>query len=150
MRETAAEMDTRSRNSKQFDKNLGYSSTYSKSFYNPRKTQGGIGRPLTASLDMANRRKSKRYRGKKGVSIGKSLRPMNRKSKQTPGPGSYNLREKFSSGRAVAWKPRKKYLKLEDLVVTPGPAAYKVKSTIPQMQDYEKKRMEDMGMKIGY
>lgn len=125
----------------------GYSNTYSKSFYHAKENKR-VNRPLTSSVDFADRRKSKRYRGKKGkpdaiiflvpncfkgVSIGKSLRPLQRQAKSTPGPGSYNLREKFASGRAVAWKPRKAYLKIEDLIATPGPAAYKIKSTVPQM-----------------
>lgn len=45
-------------------KNLGYSSTYSKSFYNAKN--GKKARPMTASVDFGAQRRNKRYRGKKG------------------------------------------------------------------------------------
>ena len=74
------------------------------------------------------------------------MRPLQKRPRITPGPGSYNLRQEFGSGQAVVWKPKKQYLRIEDLVVMPGPGTYDIKSTIPQMQDYEKVKMENRGL----
>ena len=80
----------------------------------------------------------------------KDRRPLQKQIQLGPGPGSYNLIEKFGSNRAVIWKPERKYLKLENLITYPGPTSYNIKSTVPHLQDYEKKSMEDRGIKVGY
>jgi Sperm-tail PG-rich repeat len=65
-----------------------------------------------------------------------------------PGPGSYNLRGEISNGKAVAWKPKRNMLRIDDLMVKPGPGSYNIQSTVPQIQDYEKKRLEERGIKL--
>lgn len=95
----------------------------------------------------SNQRKKKKQ---PGASFSTSVRPFMRKSKSvTPGPGQYDLREGIGSKRAVNWgKPKRSSLeKISNEIFQElgdvGPTSYNIKSTFPQVQDWERWKLEN-------
>ena len=88
----------------------------------------------------------------KGASMTTSQRPMMKANKKKrPGPGSYNLRGELGNGNAVAWgKPQRAdiielKLKMLQNYGDVGPGSYNLISTIPQLQDWERFKIQNGG-----
>lgn len=85
-----------------------------------------------------------------GASFGKSTRPcLKRQKKKVPGPADYNLRKSLGNGCAVNWGKPKNYdienlsKKIYQEFGDVGPCTYDLKPTFPQVQDWERWKLEN-------
>ena len=104
---------------------------------------------------MKTQKMRKKIKGKKGskngISIGKSKRPFLRKKRhKNPGVGDYTIDRSLGNGNAVGWgKPkRKEFLELKMKLLKQfgevGPGTYDLKPTFPQLQDWERRKLESL------
>lgn len=95
-------------------------------------------------------RQKRNKRKQPGASFGNAVRPiMKKRKKPTPGPGEYDIRGSIGNGPAVGWGKMKMsdLEKLQEKILQEfgnvGPATYEVLPTFPQVQDWERWKLEN-------